>query len=934
MSETPVRITVDGVDIETTAGRLLIDACEQAGTYIPRFCYHPRMRPVGMCRVCLVDVDTGRGPALLPSCMLQVSDGMVVETASDAARKAQDGVLEFLLVNHPLDCPVCDKGGECPLQDQTVAYGPGESRFVEEKRHFDKPIPISDLVYLDRERCILCDRCTRFADEVAGEPLIGFQGRGYHTEVNTFPERPFDSYFSGNTVQICPVGALTARPYRFKARPWDLTEMVSTYPNALGDRISVHASRNRLLRIQGVDSDAVNHGWLSDRDRFSFEATHSADRLGEPLVRAGRGGAGHELEPASWSVALGAATDALQGALGGAGASSVAVLGGAQLCSEDQYAWVKLAKGIIGTDNVDAQMGDGLPADLLCALDRATIADACRPGGAVLLLGGDLREEFGTLFLRLRGAIADDGVALVEMTPLAGSLTPLAQHSLRVRPGDADLVAEALLSPPAGPAVAGIATDDLRAAAALLADRPLTVLVGRTSVAESPAPTARAAARLARAFPGARFLPLLRRGGAAGAIDVGLAPGLLPGRRTLELAGDSYRAAWGAVPTERGADAAGILRAAAAGRIEVLVLLGADPLADFPDRRLARQALEGAGTVIAVDVFNTASVGCADVVLPTASFGERAGTHVNIEGRATPVTSQITPPPLVRRDWEIAAELAQRLGADLGLTSPDEAWAELVALSPLHAGAGWDDVRAHLDGVLLPVHANGATSVDAAGGNGAGDDADPSAATLGVPDPGAQGSGAGDDVDPSAATLGVPDPGAQGSGAGDDVDPSAATLGVPDPGAQGSGAGDDVDPSAATLGVPDPGAQEARLSLDDIDLPGATVVPFDRYSYRLVADRTLYDRGTVVSHCPSLAGLARPGLLRLNPRDLARLGCGPDDMLRVSSRTGSVSLQAVADDRVPPAVAALAVNTGGADPGVLIDIDAPVCEIRVEPPTP
>ena len=893
MSETPVRITVDGVEIETTAGRLLIDACEQAGTYIPRFCYHPRMRPVGMCRVCLVDVDTGRGPALLPSCMLQVSDGMVVETASDAARKAQDGVLEFLLVNHPLDCPVCDKGGECPLQDQTVAYGPGESRFVEEKRHFDKPIPISDLVYLDRERCILCDRCTRFADEVAGEPLIGFQGRGYHTEVNTFPERPFDSYFSGNTVQICPVGALTARPYRFKARPWDLTEMVSTYPNALGDRISVHASRNRLLRIQGVDSDAVNHGWLSDRDRFSFEATHSADRLGEPLVRAGRGGAGRggagrELEPASWSAALGAATDALQGALGGAGASSVAVLGGAQLPSEDQYAWVKLAKGIIGTDNVDAQMGDGLPADLLCALDRATIADACRPGGAVLLLGGDLREEFGTLFLRLRGAIADDGVALVEMTPLAGSLTPLAQHSLRVRPGDADLVAAALLSPPAGPAVAGIATDDLRAAAALLADRPLTVLVGRTSVAESPAPTARAAARLARAFPGARFLPLLRRGGVAGAIDVGLAPGLLPGRRTLELAGDRYRAAWGAVPAERGADAAGILRAAAAGRIEVLVLLGADPLADFPDRRLARRALEGAGTVIAIDVFNTASVGCADVVLPTASFGERAGTHVNIEGRATPVTSQITPPPLVRRDWEIAAELAQRLGADLGLTSPDEAWAELVALSPLHAGAGWDDVRAHLDGVLLPVSANGATSVDAAEGNGAGDDADP----------------------------------------------SVSTLGVPDPGAQGNGAGDDADPSVSTLGVPDPGAQEARLSLDDIDLPGATVVPFDRYSYRLVADRTLYDRGTVVAHCPSLAGLARPGLLRLNPRDLERLGCGPDDMLRVSSRTGSVSVQAVADDRVPPAVAALAVNTGGADPGVLIDIDAPVCEIRVEAPTP
>ena len=866
MSETPVRITVDGAEVTAVAGQLLIDACEQAGTYIPRFCHHPRMRPVGMCRMCLVEVDTGRGPALAPSCMLAVSDGMIVETAGDAARKAQDGVLEFLLVNHPLDCPVCDKGGECPLQDQTMAYGPGESRFVEEKRHFDKPIPISELVYLDRERCILCDRCTRFADEVAGEPLIGFQGRGYHTQINTFPDRPFDSYFSGNTVQICPVGALTARPYRFKARPWDLTEMVSTYPNAVGDRVSVHASRNRLVRIQGVDSDAVNHGWLSDRDRFSFEAVHSPDRLAEPQLRKELGGDGEGLEPVSWSAALGAAADALRRALDGAGASSVAVLGGARLLSEDQYAWVKLAKGVIGTDNVDAQMGDGLPAELLCALQRATIADACRPGGAVLALGGDLREEFGTLFLRLRGAIADNDVALVEMTPLASSLTSLARHSLRVRPGDADLVTEALLTPPSAPAVAGIATDDLRAVADLLADRPLTVLLGRSSVAESPASTARAAARLAGAFPQARFLPLLRRGGVAGAIDAGLAPGLLPGRTTLEVAGDRYRAAWGNVPARRGADTAGILQAAAAGRIEVLVLLGADPVADFPDRALARRALEGAGTVIAVDVFGTASVGRADVVLPATTFGERAGTHVNIEGRATAVTRQVTPPPAARRDWEIAAELAQRLGADLGLSSPPEAWAELVALSPLHAGAGWNEVRAHLDGVLLPISASGAND-----------------------------------------------------------------------GVKGNGAGDGADPSAATTGVTDPGAQEtqlvARLTLADIRLPDAPVVPFDRYSYRLVADRRLYDRGTVVSQCPSLAGFAQPGMLRLNPRDFERLGCGPDDVLRLSSPTGTVPARAVADDRVPPAVAALAVNTGGADPGLLIDVDAPVCEIRIEPPS-
>jgi NADH-quinone oxidoreductase subunit G len=220
---TGVPFVLNGRDVEASDGELLIDACERNGVHIPRFCYHPRMQPVGMCRMCLVEVDTGRGLGLQPSCMVPVTPEMKVETESPVAKDAQDGVLELLLVNHPLDCPVCDKGGECPLQDNAYAYGPGESRFVEEKRHFEKPIPISDLVHLDRERCILCDRCTRFADEVAGDALIQFIDRGSATQVNTFPDHPFSSYFSGNTVQICPVGALTAAPYRFKARPWDLS---------------------------------------------------------------------------------------------------------------------------------------------------------------------------------------------------------------------------------------------------------------------------------------------------------------------------------------------------------------------------------------------------------------------------------------------------------------------------------------------------------------------------------------------------------------------------------------------------------------------------------------------------------------------------------------------------------------------------------------
>ena len=281
-------ITVNGRSITARKGELVIAAAQRHDVYIPRFCYHERMNPVGMCRMCLVEIDTGRGPMLQPSCMVNVVPDMKVETESPASKRAQEGIIELLLANHPLDCPVCDKGGECPLQDQAFSHGPGESRYVEEKRHFEKPIPISDLVLLDRERCILCDRCTRFADEVAGDPLIHFTERGNETQVMTFPDEPFSSYFSGNTVQICPVGALTATPYRFKSRPWDLAESESTCTGcSVGCRITIQSSRDEIVRYLGVDSDPVNWGWLCDRGRFGFEATNSPDRLTTPLVSTG-----------------------------------------------------------------------------------------------------------------------------------------------------------------------------------------------------------------------------------------------------------------------------------------------------------------------------------------------------------------------------------------------------------------------------------------------------------------------------------------------------------------------------------------------------------------------------------------------------------------------------------------------------------------------
>ena len=280
-----VSITVNGRAVTARKGEMIIAATDREGEYVPRFCYHPRMSPVGMCRQCMVEVEGPRGPMMVVSCMTPVAEGQVVRTDTEQVKRAQEGMIELLLANHPLDCPVCDKGGECPLQDQAFSHGPGESRFVEEKRHYEKPIPISDLVFLDRERCILCDRCTRFAREVAGDPLISFTQRGNNTQVMTFPDEPFSSYFSGNTVQICPVGALTAQPYRFKARPWDLEQRESTCTTcSVGCRVVVQSSRDEIVRYQGVDSDPVNWGWLCDRGRFDFQAVNSANRLEKPKI--------------------------------------------------------------------------------------------------------------------------------------------------------------------------------------------------------------------------------------------------------------------------------------------------------------------------------------------------------------------------------------------------------------------------------------------------------------------------------------------------------------------------------------------------------------------------------------------------------------------------------------------------------------------------
>jgi NADH-quinone oxidoreductase subunit G len=955
-----VSFVLDGRPTSAKPGEMLIAAAERAGTYIPRFCYHPRMEPVGMCRMCLVEVDGPRGATLQPSCFIAVTEGMSVDTVSEKVKKAQDGVLEFLLANHPLDCPVCDKGGECPLQDQTLAYGPGESRFVEEKRHFEKPIAISDLVLLDRERCIQCARCTRFASEVAGEAQIDFAGRGEQVEVATFPTEPFSSYFSGNTVQICPVGALTATPYRFTARPWDLDQVESTCTTcSVGCRVAVQSSSNRLTRLLGIDSDPVNHGWLCDKGRFAFESVNgdevdaspesapaetataitaadaaaAADaavdvapataaqvvslgvsrgqflgevretgrfehgRLVEPRVRKNG-----ELVAVSWGEALAAAAAGLTAAREAGGPGAVALIGGARLSNESAYAWAKLAKSVIGTDSVDAQLGDGLPAELVLGLPRATLDAACA-APVLITLAGDLREELPVLFLRLREAVIGS-TELIELTPVPTGLSPLATATLPIRPGEAPLAARALCgdaaaatalaSHPQGPAIAG---DVLAAAQASVAARAdgegIVVVVGRPSYAESGEVVAEAARALAAALPKATFLPALRRGNVFGALDMGLAPGLLPGRVSLETGRDWFTAAWGSVPESAGLDTAAILSSMAGESTEgqavtALVLLGSDPLNDFPDRAVAEAALSAGHFMVAVTGHPSESVNdYADVVLPCAVAHERPGTSTNIEGRVSRLGHKLTAPGFAWADWMIAAELSAALGTDLGVSSANDLADELQLTAPAYAGLTLEVLHsdaAH-DGIVLPL-------VE-----------------------GANRSGGVEPIDP-VALPGVESVERQGA-------PPRTGLAAGDGRAHGR---------VATTGPRPPllaGVPEARGD-------GARVPPTDNYALRLVATRSLYDAGCTVTGSPSLTPLVPKLTARANPYDLDRLGAHTGDEVRVRSARGSLVLTAEADAGVPRGVVAVDFNVPVGPDSVanavstLIDSRSPVTDVRME----
>ncbi|WP_345625727.1 NADH-quinone oxidoreductase subunit G [Rugosimonospora acidiphila] len=699
-----VKLTIDGIEVEAPKGELVIRTAERLGIAIPRFCDHPLLAPAGACRQCLVDIEGQRKP--VASCTQPVSDGMVVKTqlTSDVARKAQEGIMEFLLINHPLDCPMCDKGGECPLQNQAMSTGRTDTRFHDHKREYEKPINISTQVLLDRERCVLCQRCTRFSEEIAGDKFIDLMDRGAAEQIGIFREAafghphenssideveyeqerpsvgddPFNSYFSGNTVQICPVGALTGAQYRFRSRPFDLVSTPSACEHcAAGCSQRTDWRRGKVLRRLAGDDPQVNEEWNCDKGRWGFQYATATDRLTEPLVRDQKTG---ELRTASWPEALSVAAEGLRRAREGKG---VGVLTGGRLTVEDAYAYAKFARVVLGTNDIDFRarpMRSADPAaraiteeqDFLASsvvgAHHVTYADV-DAAPAVVIVGLEPEEECPILFLRLRKAYNKRAMPVYAVAPFASrGLTKLGATVRPAVPGDEAVVLNS--------------DEALRTA---LSVEGALLIVGER-LATVPGGLSAAAALAART--GARLAWVPRRAGDRGAIEAGCLPNLLPGGRpVLDATGRAELAqAWGldsgVVPSRLGRDTDHIVDAAAHERLDALVVAGVDP-ADLTDPRVAREGLENVGFLVSIELRRTAVAERADVVFPIAPVAEKAGSFLNWEGRVRTFEQVLNTPAMT--DARVLDALAREFGVELGTGDPAAVRREMAALPSTRA---------------------------------------------------------------------------------------------------------------------------------------------------------------------------------------------------------------------------------------------------------
>ncbi|MET9518383.1 NADH-quinone oxidoreductase subunit G [Streptomyces sp. NPDC002994] len=665
-----VSLTIDGIEISVPKGTLVIRAAELLGIEIPRFCDHPLLDPAGACRQCIVEVEGQRKP--MASCTITCTDGMVVKSqlTSPVAEKAQRGVMELLLINHPLDCPVCDKGGECPLQNQAMSHGDAESRFDGKKRTFEKPVPLSSQVLLDRERCVLCARCTRFSNQVAGDPMIELLERGALQQVGTGEGDPFESYFSGNTIQICPVGALTSAAYRFRARPFDLVSSPSVCEHCAGGCATrTDHRRGKVMRRMAAEDPEVNEEWICDKGRFGFRYAQRPDRLTTPLVRNEAG----VLEPASWPEALEVAARGLSAARGRAG-----VLTGGRLTVEDAYAYAKFARIALDTNDIDfrARVHSSEEADFLASrvagrgrdLDGTGVTyTALEKAPAVLLVGIESEEEAPGVFLRLRKAHRKHGQRTFAVaTHGTRGLTKAGGTLLPAAPGTEPEWLDAIADRTELGADGNAATEALRAAGAV-------IVVGERLAA---VPGAYTAAVRAATATGASLVWIPRRAGERGAVEAGALPSLLPGGRpaTDPRARDEVAAVWGVaeLPLRYGRDTGQIIEAAATGELAAL-LVGGVEVADLPDPVRAREALDQAGFIVSLELRPSEVTDRADVVLPVAAVAEKPGTFLNWEGRARMFEAALKPDQMTRSlapdDARVLHMLADAL--DVHLALPD-----------------------------------------------------------------------------------------------------------------------------------------------------------------------------------------------------------------------------------------------------------------------
>lgn len=605
-----VTATIDGVVVKVPAGTLIIRAAEMLGTAIPRFCDHPLLSPVAACRACLIEIE-GQGKPQ-PACAIPVTEGMVVRTqhSSEMAKAAQAGVMEFLLINHPLDCPICDKGGECPLQNQAMTSGRGETRFDGAKRTFAKPINVSAQVLLDRERCVSCARCTRFAEDIAGDSFIALLERGSNQQVGTSADQPFDSYFSGNTIQICPVGALTSAKYRFRSRPFDLVSTPSACEHcASGCALRTDVRRNTVMRRLAWDAPEVNEEWNCDKGRFAFPYL-SEGRLTTPLVRDAQG----NLRAASWPEAIRAAAQGLKHS-----GSKTGVLTGGRITVEDSQAYAAFARNVIGTPDVDFR------ARAVSTEETAFLANYVAGTGvtvtyadlesapSVLLVAFEPEDESPIVFLRLRKAALTLGLKVHSIAPF-------------ISPGLAKMKGQLIAAGPREEVAAVLGADEL------LSEKGSVIVVGERAV-HTPGLLTAIADLAART--GARIAWVPRRAGDRGAVDAGLLP--INGRDT------------------------GAIMAAAGNDIKALLIGGVS--ADDVDGDLVA-AVERADFVVSLETRHTEVTQRADVVLPVAVVTEKSGTFRNWEGRDRHFTTVI-PTAGSLSDADVLTELALEMGSEL-----------------------------------------------------------------------------------------------------------------------------------------------------------------------------------------------------------------------------------------------------------------------------